>query len=269
MLPPDVVGISDRGLRVGRLRNFVLHQRSEPVPQRGVGVPTHVCLQDGHVGLAVSDVSDTRWGVEDLRRGPVHQRLHSFRQLIEGDAVPGADVHGLEGLLLQVTFHVAVQGLCDILHKDEVPGLLAVPEDGNVLLSNDLVRKEGDDARVRRVGVLAGAVDVEETAGNEGGAPVAGEQAPVLLRHVLLQAVRRDGVPGLVLSDGRFGSVSISGSRAGEDDAGDVSVLAHGDHLEGGAEVVVVRLLGLVPGGLNGGDGRQVEHAVERGVRGR
>jgi len=85
-------------------------------------------------------------------------------QLVYGDLLPRADVENSSG----IAFGSQNIGLCNILYKSKVPGLLPVTKNNGRLILKEPVYKPGDNSCILRTRILPWAVDIEISEADDG-----------------------------------------------------------------------------------------------------
>lgn len=107
--------------------------------------------------------------MEDLTRAGVFV-LDAAVGLANGDDLLSEVIDGVGGAGTEVEDAAVALGreagfddeLREVFDVDEVPGLVAIAEDGEGLVLGRALQEDGDDAGVGACGVLAWAIDVEE-----------------------------------------------------------------------------------------------------------
>src|SRR5262249_54521045 len=109
--------------------------------------------------------------------------------------------------------------LGDVFDISEVARLLTIAMNGGRRLRDEVLHEKTQDAGIRAAGVLAGAVDVEETQRYRLQAKAGVKHRGVIFAHELLHRVGRLGPGKHGFDFGKRFRVAISGRRGGVNDA--------------------------------------------------
>ncbi|PQV41926.1 hypothetical protein B0H22_11424 [Methanohalophilus euhalobius] len=126
--------------------------------------------------------------------------LYDFGEPVDSGLCAGAGVEDpADGCVL---FDQQFYQIHDVVHGDEIAGLLAIAEDYRGLAGFCTLDEFGDDTGVGIGGILAGAVDVEGAQHCYGQAEGAVVHEGVLFACEFADAVGGEGLCGMVLIDG-------------------------------------------------------------------
>ncbi|RXG33527.1 hypothetical protein CI957_1839 [Methanohalophilus sp. WG1-DM] len=175
--------------------------------------------------------------------------LHDPGEPVDGGLCTGTGIEDpAEGCVL---FDQQFYQIHDVMHRDEIAGLLPVAEDYRGLAGFGTLDEFGDDAGVGIGGVLAGAVDVEGTQHCHGQVEGAVVHEGVLFACEFADAVGGEGLCGMVLIDRGVQGVAVDGGGAEVDEAFQVCLAGCLEEVEGAENVVFAVKQRLVQGAVD------------------
>src|SRR5882757_1303185 len=177
----------------------------------------------GDVGEGVLNVTGAFWAVDRLG-SEAELAGDGGVDLVEGVAFSCTDVEDAAGSDVARSETGEEVGADGVVDEVEVAAGEAVAEDGGGFACHHLEGELGDDSRVRRVGGLAWAEDVEVTQADALKAVGAIGGLDVVLAGELLHSVGRQGTRKHVLLFGLGGLVSVGRGGGCVDDAANLCV---------------------------------------------